>query len=102
MTWVSPNQYDPTDTCPICYEEYGLAQAVYKTSCGHLFHNDCLNAHFEAHNPYMNPTCPVCRSDVPNANMDVWAFKNKALGSRPGHELFNGDEHLIQIYNAQP
>lgn len=34
--------------------------------------------------------------------MDVWAFKTKTLGNPNGNELFHGNEHLLQIYHAQP
>ena len=34
--------------------------------------------------------------------MDVWAFKRKALGNPHGNELFHGNQHLLQIYHAQP
>ena len=34
--------------------------------------------------------------------MDVWAFKTKTLGNLNGNELFDGNEHLLQIYHAQP
>lgn len=34
--------------------------------------------------------------------MDVWAFKTKTLGNLNDHELFNGNQHLLQIYHAQP
>ena len=34
--------------------------------------------------------------------MDVWAFKNKALGNPNGNELFHGNQHILQIYHAQP
>ena len=34
--------------------------------------------------------------------MDVWAFKTKTLGNPYGNELFHGNQHLLQIYHAQP
>ena len=34
--------------------------------------------------------------------MDVWAFKTKTLGNPNGNELFHGNQHLLQIYHAQP
>jgi hypothetical protein len=45
--------------------------------------------------------CPICRSDVEYACMDVWAFKNHMLGNTTGGPLFNGNEHLLEIYNNQ-
>ena len=44
--------------------------------------------------PYVPTECGVC--------MDVWAFKRKALGNPHGNELFHGNQHLLQIYHAQP
>ena len=40
--WVGLNEYNPTDDCPICQHEFGTTQAIFKTPCGHLFHNNCL------------------------------------------------------------
>ena len=100
MSWVDPSQYDPDDHCPICHEDYGIAQAIYKTPCNHLFHNNCLQDYCLIRDD--NITCPACRSNVEYACMDVWAFKTKTLGNPYGNELFHGNQHLLQIYHAQP
>ena len=100
MSWVDPSEYDPADICSICHEEYGITQAIYKTPCHHLFHNNCLEAYCQSQQG--NIICPLCRSNVEEACMDVWAFKTKTLGNLNGNELFHGNEHLLQIYHAQP
>jgi hypothetical protein len=41
------------ESCPICYTR----EAITKTSCGHMFCNDCLNEWLTNH-----VTCPMCRS----------------------------------------
>jgi len=99
MSWIDPSQYDPNDICPICHDNYGTTQAIYKTKCNHMFHNDCLNGYCEMYNGEV--LCPVCRADIDYGCMDVWAFKEKALGNASGSPLFNGNEHILAIYNDQ-
>jgi len=96
--WLDTNQYDPNDKCPICHEEYGTTQAIYQTPCKHDFHNNCLNEYCEHYNG--NIVCPVCRSDIEYSCMDVWAFKNKALGDPDGGPLFD-NQHVLAIYDSQ-
>jgi hypothetical protein len=100
MTWLSIDEYNSNDVCPICHEEYGTTQAIYKTECGHIFHNNCLNDYCEHYGG--NIVCPICRANIgENACMDVWAFKNKALG-RPNNDLyFRNNPHVQSIYNSQ-
>jgi len=100
MSWVDPSQYDAAEGCPICSEDYGIEKAIYKTPCNHLFHNNCLEEYCESQRG--NITCPMCRQDVGDACTDVWAFKTKTLGNPHGNELFHGNQHLLQIYHAQP
>jgi len=63
-----------------------------------MFHNDCLDKYCETYQG--NVVCPVCRSDIGHSCMDVWAFKEKALGSPDGKPLFDS-EHISNIYNSQ-
>lgn len=100
MTWIDTSQYNPNDICPICHEKYGTAKAIYKTNCNHIFHNDCLNEYCELQQGEI--TCPLCRADVGNLCMDVWAFKEHALGNSTGGPLFNGNQHILDIYNGNP
>jgi hypothetical protein len=94
---IDLSQYNPDDTCPICHENYGTTKGIYKTDCGHIFHNDCLNEYCELKHGEI--TCPICRGDVGNACMAVWAFKEKALGYDVN--LFNGNQHILDIYRNQ-
>lgn len=99
MSWIEPSQYDPNDICPICHDNYGTTKAIYKTVCNHIFHNDCLNEYCEIQQGEI--VCPVCRADVEYACMDVWSFKNNSLGNPRGEPLFNGNKHILAIYNNQ-
>ena len=99
MPWIDTTQYNQSDICPICHEEYGTTKAIYKTVCNHNFHNDCLHDYCESTNSEI--LCPICRSNLGYACTDVWAFKEKALENSRGGPLFNGNEHILKIYNAQ-
>jgi hypothetical protein len=96
MSWLDPSQYYPFDICPICQDELGTEQAIYKTSCSHIFHNNCLNTYCG-----MKIECPLCREDIINNCMDVWAFAEQALGHQDGRPLFDGNEHILEIYNRK-
>ncbi len=95
--WQDVDKYNPKDKCSICYEEYGTTQAIYKTPCNHMFHNNCLNEYCEHHEGEI--VCPLCRADIEYTCMDVWAFKNKSLGSQKG--IIFDNEHVDKIYNSQ-
>jgi len=99
MPWLDKDEYTPDDLCTICHDTYGTSQAIYKTNCNHNFHNNCLNEYCETYSGEV--VCPVCRSDIEYGCMDVWAFKEKALGNPRGEPLFNGNEHVTAIYNEQ-
>jgi hypothetical protein len=99
MSWIDKNKYDPHEICPICHEEYGTTQGIYKTSCNHIFHNNCLNEYCELNNGEIQ--CPVCRGDLGHTCMDVWAFKEKSLGTDNDDKLFNGNQDILDIYNNQ-
>lgn len=96
--WLNITEYNPNDLCPICHDEYGTTQAIFKTPCNHIFHNNCLNQYCEHNNG--NVVCPVCRRDIGYSCTDVWAFENKALGNPEGTPLFN-NQHVYSIYNSQ-
>jgi hypothetical protein len=100
MSWLDNNEYKEHELCSICQEIYGTTQAIFKTKCNHNFHNNCLNDYCEHKKGKI--LCPVCRANIEDSCMDVWAFKNKALGNISGEQLFNGKEHVLNIYNNQP
>ena len=95
--WVDVTEYNKNDLCPICLEDYGTEQAIFKTPCNHMFHNNCLNKYCERNQG--NVVCPVCRSDIGHSCMDVWAFKEKALGKPDEKPLFDS-QHIYNIYNS--
>ena len=45
------------EICGICLEE--LENNIYKTICGHLFHDDCIHKSMERNN-----CCPNCRKEL--------------------------------------
>jgi hypothetical protein len=97
--WVGVDQYNPTDMCPICHDDYGTTQAIFKTPCGHFFHNNCLLDYCDANQGDIE--CPMCRSDIAEYCNDVYAFKERVLGNQNGSPLFEGNEHVLNIYNNQ-
>ena len=102
MSWLAPGEYNENDICPICNLRLGTSAAIYETECGHIFHNDCLDAKCVSRNEGEDVTCPVCSADLGDVGNDcisVWGFKNKALGN--GAPLFNGNQHILDIYNKQ-
>jgi hypothetical protein len=51
----------PTE-CSICFEETTSATRK-KTSCGHVFHKDCLGTWIDRHAD-RRPPCPMCRKPL--------------------------------------
>jgi hypothetical protein len=99
MSWLAPGEYNENDICPICKSRLGTSAAIYMTECDHIFHNDCLDAECVSRNGNVN--CPICSADLGNDCISVWGFKNKALGNANGAPLFNGNQHILSIYNNQ-
>ncbi|XP_051901593.1 E3 ubiquitin-protein ligase RNF115 isoform X2 [Pristis pectinata] len=56
---VSQEQIDSALECPVCKEDYLLAERVRQLPCQHLFHNACIVPWLELHD-----TCPVCRKSL--------------------------------------
>lgn len=106
-TWINVDNLDDVhDICPICLQKFSETPtlAIYKTYCGHIYHNNCLN---ESCNSTRGiPKCPTCRSVLQKA----------AIGKEPAREdctevsLFERkelnnpnilDKKNREIYNAQ-
>ena len=69
----------PEDDCAICTDSLkDPTKAVYQLSCGHFYHNDCLNDY--CGHDYPNTLCPLCRAPFdPEDCNTFWAFKEGAL-----------------------
>ena len=91
------------DSCPICLENFldTPNQAIYKSECGHIFHNDCMLRVCDS--DVKNPLCPLCRKPLENDCNDVYAFKEKALGriDAAHGEPYFADAEIQTIYENQ-
>lgn len=109
QSWGTASEItDETEICPVCHEKFKETpnKAIYKTSCGHKLHNDCLLVwHSQGKN-----NCPICRQDIDKDMSDVFSFKNKMLGRMTNDfqeipissEDFNGKDDVLRIYQEQP
>ena len=55
LTGYSATKTDLVDKCTICYCEFELEDKIFKTSCSHKFHTNCLSIWLAT-----KPTCPQC------------------------------------------
>jgi hypothetical protein len=104
--WIdvdNDDTFNADDECPICLNRFSDTPelAIYKTDCGHIFHNNCLNRTcFIAERAGNDPVCPYCRTDLETEDSmqctDVYAFRNKTLDTS-GLSATNR-----AIYEAQP
>jgi hypothetical protein len=79
--------------------------AIYKTSCGHIFHVNCLehqcrkmlnqNKGNTTITDFIHPKCPVCGSNISHDCISVEAFKEKYL------DTDDLDTYLMNIYESQ-
>jgi rubrerythrin len=93
--WIPNKKINNNDRCSICNQIFEPNLAVYKTDCGHLFHNNCLNDKCETNRN--NWYCPICGEPITEDQCtDVWAFKNKAM-----HERDFNDNQVKGIYINQ-
>ncbi|KAM8794472.1 E3 ubiquitin-protein ligase RNF115 [Eudromia elegans] len=56
---VTQEQVDTGLECPVCKEDYALAEQVRQLPCNHFFHSNCIVPWLELHD-----TCPVCRKSL--------------------------------------
>lgn len=55
------------DECCICCDQFNVERPIKRTSCGHVFHKECLGEWLER----WNSTCPVCRLDLDQADPEA-------------------------------
>ncbi|XP_032569211.1 E3 ubiquitin-protein ligase RNF115-like isoform X2 [Chiroxiphia lanceolata] len=56
---VTQEQVDTGLECPVCKEDYSVAEQVRQLPCNHVFHSSCIVPWLELHD-----TCPVCRKSL--------------------------------------
>jgi hypothetical protein len=116
-TWLVSSELEDKDKdekCSICLDEFKTTpnKVIYKTVCGHLYHNDCLEELCEKKNrEYLDtrnreklPRCPMCREflDIDDGEcqcIDVEFFKAKLLHPTTENNL---SEEVRKLYDAQP
>jgi hypothetical protein len=73
------------ELCSLCHVKFSETpdKVIYKTECGHLFHNNCLNDYCEHHSELKiyAINCPICRKDLGWTCINVDAFSGKYLDS---------------------
>jgi hypothetical protein len=100
--WIVNDNLPDEDICPICHEKFSETpeQAIYKTDCNHVFHNNCLNEIcIRSETGGVKPTCPICRKELDlNECTDMWAFKEGVLdtdGLKPEiKEIYDNQETI--------
>jgi hypothetical protein len=91
-------------SCPICLENFldTPNQAIYKSDCGHIFHNNCMLRVCEG--PIEKRICPMCRTPLKDDCSDVYAFRHKAMVNQDDDDenapVFE-DEEIQTIYENQ-
>ena len=49
----------PTETCPICFDDFNIESILILLNCGHLFDRNCIITWLNE-----KTTCPKCRCQV--------------------------------------
>jgi hypothetical protein len=117
MGVLNEKRCNARDECPICLNRFSDTPnlAIYKTYCGHIFHNNCLNEACEAARGV--PSCPICRSELEKAAIgneparadcnEVDDFASKALGNpnildKKNREIYDAQPELVENDNEEP
>jgi thiol-disulfide isomerase/thioredoxin len=109
--FVEFKDINPDDACAICQEPLKSSEEIinkgiiYQLSCGHQFHNNCLNrwcdtniTRVDSNKEIERPTifkCPVCNQTTLNEDQDCTstdAFINDYL--------YNKEEHVSEKYTG--
>lgn len=84
------------ETCPICRDDTPQEEndKLVKTSCGHIFHQSCLET-----NAQFRHTCPICRSNIcgPYPPVPDYNMGGPGVGDTPAWL-----SQLAQLVDHQP
>uniref|UniRef100_A0A0N4ZCV2 RING-type domain-containing protein n=1 Tax=Parastrongyloides trichosuri TaxID=131310 RepID=A0A0N4ZCV2_PARTI len=61
-----------------CLEEFADSDLAFLTTCGHLFHNQCIIRHLRESN-----SCPLCRENCTISNVKMVFLPNRSIESVP-------------------
>eukprot|EP01068_Selenidium_serpulae_P019925 Selendium_serpulae@DN749_c0_g1_i1.p4 len=72
--------------CTVCHDEVPIGKLVRVMTCGHSFHDDCLQQWLASNN-----TCPNCRSELPaeRTHHDHLASAKKVQNKPPPRGMFS-------------
>jgi hypothetical protein len=95
--WYISSEIKPEEECAICVKSFEEtpSEIIFKTDCGHLFHNNCLNQHCN-YSKNSTQKCPLCRRNITNDCTNVWNFKHMKMDN---YSFTN--PAVKQIYDAQ-
>ncbi|XP_060109052.1 E3 ubiquitin-protein ligase RNF115 [Heteronotia binoei] len=82
---VTQEQVDTGLECPVCKEDYTVAEQVRQLPCNHYFHSSCIVPWLELHD-----TCPVCRKSLNGEDSTRQAPNSEAAASNS----FSSASHL--------
>ena len=90
--------------CTICFEPIENEKEIFKTPCGHVFHNSCVTPWFLSKN-----TCPMCRhnygdeeySDYEDEEDEEMPFMTE-MDFVAGREIMNPIQNRIEMVYENP
>ncbi|XP_063172893.1 E3 ubiquitin-protein ligase RNF115 isoform X2 [Candoia aspera] len=82
---VTQEQVDMGLECPVCKDDYTVAEQVRQLPCNHYFHSSCIVPWLELHD-----TCPVCRKSLNGEDSAQQAPNTEASAS----SSFSSPSHL--------
>ena len=108
-TWVPFNNIKPDELCAICQDPLQSSEQIsdkgliYQLSCGHQFHNNCLNqfctiysANADKDREINRPTifsCPICRQTTINEEDDCTTTDAYEENYLSGKEKYTTEEY---------
>lgn len=80
----------PAGECCCCQEDFGPAEIIVRTPCGHYYHKHCLGEWLK-----LAKSCPLCRSDLDVSQKDDQA-DGMSPEPRPAETSLEGDAELAR------